>query len=180
MQRLQGVESWDAARTGRMLVYGALWLSPFLHVWYRALDGMVKGTGKLAVAQKIFIDQTCAATTNMVMFHAITSFLEGQSPAAVYERVKAKLLPTMVALWTIWPAVQLFNFTMVPLSKRVLVVNMVGVGWSMFLSYLGNSPEPFEEEAHIVPHEHEHLEAKIQAPVHDTEIPTGGKLAVEI
>eukprot|EP00512_Aurantiochytrium_limacinum_P003428 CAMPEP_0171509748 /NCGR_PEP_ID=MMETSP0958-20121227/14947_1 /TAXON_ID=87120 /ORGANISM="Aurantiochytrium limacinum, Strain ATCCMYA-1381" /LENGTH=99 /DNA_ID=CAMNT_0012047031 /DNA_START=60 /DNA_END=359 /DNA_ORIENTATION=- len=99
----------------------------------------------------------------MVMFHAITSFLEGQSPAAVYERVKAKLLPTMVALWTIWP-----------------VVNMVGVGWSMFLSYLGNSPEPFEEEAHIVPHEHEHLEAKIQAPVHDTEIPTGGKLAVEI
>ncbi|GBG31858.1 Mpv17-like protein 2 [Hondaea fermentalgiana] len=153
VQKMQGMQQWDAPRTGRMLVYGAMWLSPFLHGWYRVLDVMVKGTGRTAAVQKIVLDQTFAATANMTMFHSINSYLETGSLNSVADRLRAKLWPTMLALWTIWPAVQYVNFTMVPLRQRVLVVNIVGVGWSMFLSYMGNTkttPESLDAASRLV------------------------------
>ncbi|KAA8576400.1 hypothetical protein EYC84_006530 [Monilinia fructicola] len=36
----------------------------------------------------------------------------------------------------IWPAVQAVNFKLVPLEHRVLVVNIVSLGWNCYLSYL--------------------------------------------
>lgn len=132
---------WDAARTARMCAYGGLWLSPFLHNWYRVLDKMVIGTGLRALAPKLALDQTLAAGANMVMFFTITKTLEGQTPAQVRDTLRDRLWPTMLSLWCVWPAVQLVNFTLVPLHRRVLVVNLVGVGWSTYLSYVGNRQE---------------------------------------
>jgi len=36
----------------------------------------------------------------------------------------------------IWPVVQFVNFKYVPLELRVLVVNVVSLGWNCYLSYL--------------------------------------------
>ena len=46
----------------------------------------------------------------------------------------------MLNLWSVWVPVQAVNLTVVPLHNRVLVVNIVGVGWSCFMSWYGNQP----------------------------------------
>mmetsp|Transcript_6186 Transcript_6186/g.9724 ORF Transcript_6186/g.9724 Transcript_6186/m.9724 type:complete len:178 (+) Transcript_6186:156-689(+) len=139
MQWLEGRKTWDYRRTGRMCVYGGLWLSPFLHGWYGMLDKVFVGSSVGVLAGKLLVDQTIAATANMCMFFTITSVLQGDSLREVKERLDEKLWPTMKTLWCIWPAVQVVNFTLVPLEKRVLVVNCVGVAWSIYLSYMGNN-----------------------------------------
>jgi len=48
------------------------------------------------------------------------------------------LLPTMLRHWTVWPAVHTLNFYFNPLHHRVLVQNLVLVGWSGYLSHLNN------------------------------------------
>jgi hypothetical protein len=58
---------WNRWRTLRMCLYGGVWLSPFLHVWYRSLDAMLvgralfAGRAPLLAASKLALDQSFAA-----------------------------------------------------------------------------------------------------------------------
>lgn len=53
-------------------------------------------------------------------------------------RAADMLPPTMLRHWTLWPAVHTLNFYYNPLHHRVLVQNLVLVGWSAYLSHLNN------------------------------------------
>jgi len=48
--------------------------------------------------------------------------------------------------WKIWPAIHSLNFYFIPVHNRVLVQNLVLVGWSGYLSHLNHSREVEEEE----------------------------------
>ena len=126
--------SWDAARTARMCLYGGVWMAPFLHTWYRALELRTKGKLLLTLA----LDQTIAAPMNLFAFFTIVTLAETRDVAELKLRLQERYVPTLLSLWCVWPAVQFINFRYVPLAKRVLVVNAVGTLWSVYLSYVGN------------------------------------------
>ena len=48
------------------------------------------------------------------------------------------LPPTMMRHWSVWPFVHTINFYYFSLHHRVLVQNLVLVGWSGYLSHLNN------------------------------------------
>jgi protein Mpv17 len=66
------------------------------------------------------------------------AYMEGTS-------VKAKLestYPTAISKnWMLWPWVQLVNFKLVPLEHRVLLVNVVSLGWNCYLSFLNSQAD---------------------------------------
>lgn len=64
------------------------------------------------------------------------AYFEGES---IQKKLKKAYVPGLQANWMVWPAVQFINFTYVPLEHRVLVVNIVSLGWNCFLSYLNSS-----------------------------------------
>jgi len=64
------------------------------------------------------------------------SILEGSDPK---EKLEKNYFQGLKANWMLWPAVQAVNFKLVPLEHRVLVVNIVSLGWNCFLSYLNSS-----------------------------------------
>lgn len=51
-------------------------------------------------------------------------------------QVREKLWPSMKMNWKVWPAVQIINFSVVPVHYQVLVANTVSIWWNSYLSYM--------------------------------------------
>lgn len=105
--------------------------------WYQFLQKNINlRTKTQTTAARVLADQTIFASTNMCLFLSSMAVMEGSSPQ---EKLKKSYVSGLKANWVVWPAVQSVNFTMVPLEHRVLVVNIVSLGWNCFLSYLNSS-----------------------------------------
>lgn len=72
----------------------------------------------------------------MAFFLSVMAILEGND---VREKLDKNYVTGVKANWMLWPIVQAVNFKFVPLEHRVLVVNVISVGWNCFLSSLNNS-----------------------------------------
>ena len=71
----------------------------------------------------------------MFMFLSTMSILEGSDPR---EKLKNSYFSALKMNWALWPGVQAINFKFVPLEGRVLVVNVVSLGWNCYLSYVNS------------------------------------------
>ena len=119
----------------------------YLHFWWGALERVLERM--LPSAQnrisntffKVVIDQGAGAPFYVYTYYLITNFLQmvsdpgfkGSTEDAFNTTTKKAgdmLWPTMLRHWKVWPAVHAFNFHYVPLHHRVLVQNLVLVGWS--------------------------------------------------
>ena len=81
----------------------------------------------------MFTDQAVFSTTNMALFLSSMAIMEGSDPK---EKLQKSYISGLKANYMVWPLVQAINFKFVPLDLRVLVVNIVSLGWNCFLSYL--------------------------------------------
>jgi protein Mpv17 len=100
----------------------------------------------------VLADQAVFTPINLTLFLSTMSFLEAfpaSNPNAaeartktaetrVKERLDSTFMEALTKNLMIWPWVQLANFSVVPLHHRVLVVNVVALGWNCYLSYLNS------------------------------------------
>lgn len=109
---------------------------PAATTWFKFLQNNVnlKST-KATIAARVVADQTLFAPTNMFMFLSSMSIMEGTDPV---EKLKKTWWPGYKANCMVWPAVQTANFSIVPLQHRVLVVNVISLGWNCFLSIINS------------------------------------------
>jgi hypothetical protein len=84
--------------------------------------------------RKFLFDQTLGAFANTVAFVAGMAAFKGKSPTAVQRDVERDVIPLMINSWKVWPFVSLANFTLVPVSRRVIVGSIVGLFWGVYLS----------------------------------------------
>ena len=104
--------------------------------WYGILQKHINLKNHNAtIAARVVADQTIFATCNMALFLSSMAVLEGSSPK---DKLAKSYLSGLKANWVLWPPVQAVNFKLVPLEHRVLVVNVVSLGWNCFLSYLNS------------------------------------------
>ena len=121
----------------RMMLTLAVVFGPAATKWYGFLQNNIKlKSHNATIAARVLADQVVFATCNLAIFLSTMSILEGTDPK---EKLAKSYLPGLKANWTIWPAVQAVNFKLVPLEHRVLVVNVVSLGWNCYLSYLNSS-----------------------------------------
>ncbi|KAI9836523.1 MAG: Protein required for ethanol metabolism [Sclerophora amabilis] len=64
------------------------------------------------------------------------SLMEGTDPK---EKLDKTYKSALAKNWMVWPWVQAINFKFVPLDHRVLVVNVVSLGWNCYLSYINST-----------------------------------------
>lgn len=65
--------------------------------------------------------------------------METGSPERGVAQISEKLWPTLQVNWVVWPVLQGFNMSVVPLPYRVLFVNVASLFWSAFLSNMANA-----------------------------------------
>jgi protein Mpv17 len=152
----KGLKNHELARTGRMALYGGGTFPPFpsLHLtspnrpslpaifgpaattWFKFLQHKVVLPNKnLEIVARVACDQLVFASTNMFVFLSSMAIMEGSSPKQKLDSTYWKALEKN---WMVWPFVQAINFKLVPLHHRVLVVNVISLGWNCYLSFLNS------------------------------------------
>ncbi|KAL4786559.1 hypothetical protein BJX76DRAFT_105906 [Aspergillus varians] len=132
----KGLEKHDFARTGRMALYGGAAFGPAATLWFRFLQHRVilKNT-KATIIARVAADQCLFGPLHLTCFLTSMAAMEGEDPI---EKWKSTFLPVYKANLAVWPMVQLINFGFVPLEHRVLVVNVISLGWNCFLSLISS------------------------------------------
>lgn len=131
-----GIKNHDLARTGRMALYGGAIFGPAATTWFKFLQTRVKlPSANGTILARVACDQCIFAPTNMAVFLSTMAMLEGSEPQ---KKLDAAYKPAMTKNWMVWPWVQMVNFKFVPLEYRVLVVNVISLGWNCYLSYLNS------------------------------------------
>ena len=90
---------------------------------------------QLETVARVAADQTLFAPTNLFVFLSTMAIMEGSSPK---EKLEKTYTTALQKNWMVWPFVQLGNFTFVPLEHRVMVVNVISLGWNCYLSYINS------------------------------------------
>ncbi|KAL2001419.1 hypothetical protein VTN02DRAFT_1800 [Thermoascus thermophilus] len=132
----KGLDKHDFARTGRMALYGGAIFGPAATTWYGFLQrNVVLKTTRATLFARVAADQGLFTPTHLTAFLSSMAIMEGKDPV---ERLRTSFLSSYKANLMIWPAVQAVNFSIVPLEHRVLVVNVVSLGWNCLLSLINS------------------------------------------
>ncbi|KAF4323600.1 hypothetical protein BBO99_00001955 [Phytophthora kernoviae] len=133
--------STSTARTLRMMIWGGLFAAPIMHHWFHLIERAIPGTGKLVVAKKVAADMLIIAPSTSLAFFTVTKTMEGDPVRDAFAVAKAKLPPTLLADYMLWPAANAIIFGVVPLHYRTPLTHCVSLVWSTFLSEMA-SHEP--------------------------------------
>ena len=127
-----GVSDAGSHTCHNLLIVTIVVFGPGATQWYKLLTRINLQNKHVTTAVRVLADQCVFATTNLAFFLSSMAWLEGTSPKAKLESTYVEALKKN---WLVWPPVQAINFTYVPLHHRVLVVNVVSLGWNCYLSY---------------------------------------------
>jgi len=131
---------YDLARMSRMAAFGLCVVGPLCHQWYVILESTVTATGIQGAFAKMALDQSIMAPLSTVLFFTSMSAMERKTVEQTKQVVKDKTWPTLLINWKIWPVAQMINMYFVPVSLRVLFLNVIGLGYNTILSKIANNP----------------------------------------
>ena len=131
-------ETLEPVRIARFTFLGLFLVAPAVRVWYHTLEKLVS-VSKTAGLKKMMLDQLCFAPCFMPVFLGTNFALTGMKLPQIQEQIKQDYVDIMLTNWSVWPGVQLFNFYVIPLEYRILLVQVVALGWNTYLGWKANS-----------------------------------------
>ena len=148
----------DVKRFLVFALWGALGFTPLAFKWYGGMETALSQDIKYRFLVKTALDQTVFSTGITTLTFLCITVVEGllapiewkanalpritkQSVLPITSlvesgitKVKRNLWDTLLENWKVWPAVQLLNFSVVPVKFQVLFVNIVAIWWNFVLS----------------------------------------------
>jgi len=134
----------DWQRTFRLCFTNGIVLAPLAMKWYALLDGLA-----LPLLVSVLLDQLLWGAVTNSLFYFVTKYLEGESVMNSIVHVRRNVPLTIRAAFYLWPLVQIVNLSMVPLEYRLIVMNIVSVPWSAYLSLKSASAPTTASPGHI-------------------------------
>lgn len=125
----------DWRRTGALSAYAFVWSGPFAHFWFNAAEKLVTSKGWSGVVKKVFLDQFVIGPPCTLLFFVAVGALEGHGRAKIEDNVQKNLLRTQLACWSVWPAIHMVTFSVIPVPLRPLFSGAMSVLWSGFVSW---------------------------------------------
>ncbi|XP_060553543.1 protein Mpv17-like isoform X3 [Ruditapes philippinarum] len=140
------LEMYNVKRTIRFAIFGTFFGGPMFSVWYSTLARKL-GHTKYAALKMVACDQLLFAPPFIAYFLIVMELMKGEGLQDIKLKLQDDYGDVMKTNYKIWPAVQAMNFTFVPVHYRVLVVNLVSVGWNTYLAWKVELVHPHPELA---------------------------------
>ncbi|OMJ23315.1 Protein SYM1 [Smittium culicis] len=153
--------SHDFSQTARFFLYGFMF-APISYKWYSILSHRfpmkpVVGNMKRklgmdewkVVSKRVMADQFLFAPLAVGMFIGTMGVLERKNFTQIKQNFKDRYIVNLAAGYFLWPAVQIVNFSIIPLIYRVPFTGLASLFWNAFLSF-SNSKTSFKEAAKIL------------------------------
>ncbi|KAM3580966.1 Protein required for ethanol metabolism [Umbelopsis sp. WA50703] len=122
-------------RTLRLTGFGGLVAAPLLSNWYKFLDKNIRLSSPFkSLIARVGLDQCLFAPSFIALFFSAQGALEGKSMTQIKEKLDDGYPQALLNNYKLWPAVQFFNFYVTPLNHRLMVTNIVALGWNTYLS----------------------------------------------
>lgn len=131
----RSLRDFDVHRTLRFAFVGCVIAGPAMTVWYRALDRRIVGTKTSMAVRKTFLDQALFLPVYLIGFVGIMGVLRRDKIKVIEEKLARDFKPLLLASYSIWPAVQVVNFYLLPLRHRVLAINVVCLFWNSYVAW---------------------------------------------
>ncbi|XP_065898101.1 protein Mpv17-like [Dysidea avara] len=129
----------DWGRSARFGLVGFCFAGPVIGGWYRLLDRVITSTGPTTALKKVLCDQCLFAPCIYVALLPLIGVSKGLfTTQELKQQLTKDYKHVLINNWKIWPAVQLANFYFVPLHFRLVVVNIVALGWNTYLSWVAH------------------------------------------
>ncbi|KAI1172173.1 hypothetical protein F4777DRAFT_562842 [Nemania sp. FL0916] len=88
---------------------------------------------------KWFIDCiTLGAIFNTVAFFVLMGMLKRQPAAVIASNVRTETIPVIVAGYKIWPFASIISFSCVPVERRIVFLNFIGLLWGIYMSLVAS------------------------------------------
>ncbi|GMH47152.1 hypothetical protein TrLO_g10362 [Triparma laevis f. longispina] len=129
---------YDAARTCRFAFLGFFLIAPVTHNWYNFLMTQIPGSGALAIAKRVLLDQLIFAPLFIPAFFISVKTLEGSTLSSSISELKNVFLDMYTTNLFLWVPASTINFAFVPQKFMVLFGNCVGLIWNTYVSFKSN------------------------------------------
>lgn len=128
-------KKFSIRRAFSLLAVGALLTAPMFHYLYAAFE-VIKPRG-LRVGVALVMDQLVAAPVWLVLFFTMVSAFEGvREWKTIDNQIRRDFIPSIKLVWLVFPAVQVVNFSLVPVRLQVLVLNVCDLIFTAALSWI--------------------------------------------
>ncbi|CAK7203992.1 hypothetical protein SEUCBS139899_006743 [Sporothrix eucalyptigena] len=143
---------FDFERLTRFMAYG-FGMAPIQFKWFQFLSRtfpIIPGASAVGpTLKRVAMDQLIFAPLGIAWFFTVMTVTEGGGRRAVQTKLRDMFVPTLKANFTVWPAVQLINFRLMPVPFQLPFVSTVGIAWTAYLSLTNAAEDVHQVKMHV-------------------------------
>jgi protein Mpv17 len=146
---------YDWTRTSHVAVTGFTLSGPISHAWYQGLEMVVKTNSAVwGISFRLLLDAAIFSPIAVAAYFVWRTALEGKGVQDIVQKLEYNWRGALQASWSFWPAANVVNFALVPVSFRVLYNNSLSVFWNGYLSHINSQRLESVVEERILRPEH--------------------------
>lgn len=116
------------------MCFRLLFAGTFSHYFYLWLEGAIPRTSGFYLIKRLLIERLIFSPLNIAFTLYIVARLEGKNHETSMKQLEALYWTVLKSSWKYITIIQYINFAYVPPILRVLVINLVGFFWTIYLS----------------------------------------------
>lgn len=120
-----------------LLAYGAFGLlfgGSIPHYFYSFLDHIVPDEASFAIAKRLFFERLIYSPLYQAFALYMLARLEGKNHETAIQQLRGLYWTVLTSSWKYLTILQLLNVSIVPPMLRVLVVNLIGFFWTIYIA----------------------------------------------
>jgi len=114
--------------------FGLLFGGSLPHYFYTFLDRAVPDEASFAIVKRLILERLIYSPLYQAFSLYMLARLEGKSHETAVQQLKGLYWTVLTSSWKYLTVLQLLNFSVVPPMLRVLVVNLIGFFWIIYIA----------------------------------------------